>query len=112
MRVAYLGLLVFIASATAAQALCEDDMNDVRVKVAQAQKTNPSPQTAAAAKELTRYDDRTARAGDADELDCRNTMARVERDLKSPPRANNELKPGQAAGPVNPRAGSVEEQAK
>ena len=112
MRVASLALLVLIASATAAQALCEDDMNDVRLKVKRAQKANPSPQTASAVKELKRYDDRTAMAGDMDEIDCRNTIARNERALKSPPPANSELKPGQATGSVNEPAKSVDHQAK
>ena len=107
MRVASTVLMVLLASATAAQAMCEDDLNNVRLKVERAQKTDPSPQTIAAAKELQQYDERTARAGEEDELDCHNTVARVERALEGQPAVNN-TKPGEAVGPVNERATSVE----
>ena len=109
MRVASLALLVLIASAAAAQARCEDNMKDVRQKVERAQKTNPSPQTAAAVKELKRYDDQ---AMSADEVDCYNAISRVERALNSPPPSDAGTKPGAAAGPVNERATSLEEQAR
>jgi hypothetical protein len=108
MRVASLVLLSLIASAAAAQARCEDNMKDVREKVERAQKANRSPQTAAAAKELKSYDDR---AMSADEVDCYNAIARVERALNSPPPADTGIKPGAAVGPVNERAKSLEEQA-
>jgi hypothetical protein len=75
MRVASLALLVLIASAADAQARCADDMKRVGQKVERTQKTNPSPQTVAAAKELKRYDER-AMSGDADEVDCYKTIAR------------------------------------
>jgi hypothetical protein len=110
MRVASLALLVLIASAAAAQARCADDMKRVGQKVERTQKTNPSPQTVAAAKELKRYDER-AMSGDADEVDCYNTIARVERALNSPPPADTGVKPGAAVGPVSERAKSLKEQA-
>jgi hypothetical protein len=105
MRVAFIVVFVMFASATAAQAMCEDDMRDVRLKVERAQTTNPSPQTGAAANELKRYDERTGSV--IDEIDCRNTIARVERALRAPPPADT----GQATGPINEPARSVEEQA-
>ena len=108
MRVASLVAFVLIASAAVAQARCADNIADVRLKVARAAKTNPSPQTAAAAKELKQYDDR---AKNADEIDCYNVVARVERALKAPPPIDTGLKPGQAAGPVE-RIKSPEELAK
>jgi hypothetical protein len=110
MRVASIVLLVLIASATAAWASCEDDMKDVRLKVERAQETHWSPQTAAAAKELQRYDDSPASADKADDSACYNTIARVERALTAPPPVNSDLKPGAAAQPVEDRARPIEEQ--
>jgi hypothetical protein len=108
MRVAFVIPLVLMASATAAQARCEDDMKDLRQHVDRAQKTNPSAQSAAAAKELNRYD---TGATSADEVDCYNTIARIERALNaSAPEAG--LKPGAAARPANEPAKSLEQQAK
>jgi hypothetical protein len=111
MRVASLVLLALIASHATAQAWCEDDMKQVRLKVERLQKTNLSAQTAAAAKELHRYDERRM---SADEVDCRNAIARVERALRaSPPAAADPgLKPGEPAAPLNEPAKSAEEQAK
>jgi hypothetical protein len=110
MRVASIVLLVLIASATAAWASCEDDMKDVRLKVERAQETHWSPQTAAAAKELQRYDDSPASADKADDSACYNTIARVEQALKAPPPVDSHLEPGAAAQPVQDRARSIEEQ--
>lgn len=111
MRVAYFVLLALIASTAAAQAWCEDDMKEVRLKVERLQKMNPSAQTTAAAKELKRYDERQM---SADEVDCRNAIARVERALRAPPpaTADTELKPGEPAAPLNDPAKSAEEQAR
>jgi hypothetical protein len=103
-----LALWLLVASVATARADC-DGMKDLRLKVEHAQRINPSAQTAAAAKELKRYDDR---AGSADEVDCYNTIARVERALKAPAPIDNQVKPGEAAGPINERAKSIEEQAK
>jgi hypothetical protein len=110
MRVASIVLLVLIASATVAQATCEDDMKVVRLKVERAQRTHWSPQTAAAAKELQRYDDSPESADKADDSACYNTIARVERALNAPPPVNSDLKPGAAAQPIEDRARSLEEQ--
>ncbi|HUJ99119.1 MAG TPA: hypothetical protein VLV85_12790 [Stellaceae bacterium] len=110
MRVASIVLLALIASATAAQATCQDDLKDVRLKVDRAQRTHWSPQTAAAAKELQRYDDSPASADMADDSACYNTIARVERALNAPPPVNSTLKPGQAAQPIEDRARPREEQ--
>jgi hypothetical protein len=112
MRIASIILLVLIASATAARASCEDDMNNVRLKVERAQRTHWSPQTAAAPKELQRYDESPASVDTADDSACYNTIARVERALKAPPPVNSDLRPGEAARPVNNRAQSAEEQAR
>jgi hypothetical protein len=112
MRVASIVLLALIASATAAQATCQDDLKDVRLKVERAQRTHWSPQTAAAAKELQRYDDSPASADKADDSACYNTIARVERALTAPPPANSDVKPGAAAQPVEDRARPIEEYGK
>jgi hypothetical protein len=110
MRVASIVLLVLIASASAARASCQDEMKDVRLKVERAQRTHWSPQTAAAAKELQRYDDSPASMDKADDSACYNTIARVERALKASPPANSDLRPGEAAHPIEDRAKSLEEQ--
>jgi hypothetical protein len=110
MRVASLVLLTLIASTTAAWAWCEDDMKEVRLKVERLQKTNPSAQTTAAAKELQRYEQQMS----ADEVDCRNAIARVQRALRAPPPAitDPQLKPGEPAASLNEPAKSAEEQAR
>jgi predicted component of type VI protein secretion system len=103
MRAVPLALIVLIALTAAAQANCGDDMKSVRLKVAQAQQTNPSPQSAAAAKELRQYDNH---ATSTDEVSCYNTIARVERALRAPAPLNNEPKPGEPVGPVEAITGS------
>jgi hypothetical protein len=108
MRIASLSVLLVLASVAAAEARCTDDMKDVRLQVERAQKTNPTPQSAAAANELYRYSDRS---GTADEVDCYNTIARIERILKASPVVGN-VKPGEPASPVNEPVKSIEEQAK
>jgi hypothetical protein len=110
MRVTSTVLLVLIASATAAWASCEDDMNDVRLQVERAQQTHWSPQTVAASKELQRYGESAASADKADDSACYNTIARVQRALKAPPPVNSDLEPGAAAQPIQDRARPIEEQ--
>jgi hypothetical protein len=95
MRVVSFGLAILVASAGAAQANCAYDMNELRLKVAQALKAKPGPQSGAAAKELERYD----RTGSTDEVDCLNTIIRVRRALNGPPPGDNPRVP---AGPVQP----------
>jgi hypothetical protein len=108
MRISSLTMLLVLASVAAAHARCADDMKDVQLQVERAQRTNPTPQSAAAANELKRYFDRSATA---DEVDCYNTIARVERALKASP-VVRDAKPGEPASPVNEPVKSIEEQAK
>jgi hypothetical protein len=102
MRVASQVLVMLVASVATAHASCADDMKDVRLKVEQAQKTNPSAQTEVAAKELERY----SQSASADEVDCYNAIARIERALKAPAPADNQVRPGQPVGPIEQRANS------
>jgi hypothetical protein len=108
MRIASLSVLLVLTSVTVAQARCADDMKDVRLQVERAQRSNPTPQSAAAANELKRYSDQS---GTADEVDCYNTIARVERILKASP-VVGDVRPGEPASTVNEPVRSLEEQAK
>jgi hypothetical protein len=113
MRIASIILLALIALASTAQASCQDEMKDIRLKVEErAQRTHWSRQTVAAANELQRYDESPASEDEADDSACYNTIARVERALNAPPPVNGDLKPGEAARPIEDRATSLEEQAK
>lgn len=82
MRVLVLVLVLLIGGAGLARARCADDLEDLRGKVERAQKRQPSPQAAAAGKELQKTD---RNIKEMDEVDCYNAVARIRRILNGPP---------------------------
>jgi hypothetical protein len=74
-------LVVSIAASAAAQARCADDLSALQAKVDHDQKRNPTPQSAAAAKELKKAADNIK---NMDEVDCYNAVARAQRALRAP----------------------------
>ena len=80
---ALLGLALLIAATGLAQAKCVDEAKDFTERVKREQKLKPTPQTAAAAKELQKLDLNPRPGVDTkprmDEVDCYNTLARARR---------------------------------
>jgi hypothetical protein len=81
MRGPALVLAALVGCAGAAQARCADDLKQFQARLARTAKAKPTPQTAAATKELKRYD---TGANQGDEVDCYNTLARARRALNAP----------------------------
>lgn len=74
-------LAAAMAAPCAAQARCADDLAALQARVDRAQRMHPTPQTAAAAKVLQKFNQ-----GDAeDEVDCYNAVARARHALAALP---------------------------
>jgi hypothetical protein len=82
MRIAGLVLVLLVATAGSAAAACADDVAALNIRVPHLQKTAPTPQTAAASKELAKLNKNLPQM---DEFQCTNAVARVRRALTSPP---------------------------
>jgi hypothetical protein len=82
MRIAGLVLALLVATAGSAAARCADDVEALNLRVKHAQKATPSPQTAAAGKELAKLNKDLPRM---DEFQCLNAVARVRRALTASP---------------------------
>ncbi|HUH85988.1 MAG TPA: hypothetical protein VLX85_15370 [Stellaceae bacterium] len=74
---------LLVATAGSAAADCADDVAALNIRVPHLQKTAPTPQTAAASKELAKLNKNLPQM---DEFQCINAVARVRRALtESPP---------------------------
>jgi len=82
MRIAGLVLALLAATAGNAAAACADDVAALNARVPHLQKTAPTPQTAAASKELAKLNKNLPQM---DEFQCLNAVARVRRALTAPP---------------------------
>lgn len=76
-------LVALLALSQVAEARCADDLKAVQARVDRAQKQKPTPQSAAAAKILNRYN----QSDTADEVDCYNAVARARHALDQKPPA-------------------------
>ncbi len=81
MRLVVLALVLSVGGAGVAQARCADELDALRLRVERQQKLRPTPQTAAAAKELKKADEN---AKQMDEVDCYNALDRARRALNAP----------------------------
>jgi hypothetical protein len=85
---------LLVAATGVAQARCADDLKEFQTRLERTAKAKPTPQTAAAAKELKRYGND---AKQSDEVDCYNALARARRALNAPGPVE---KPVQVGAPV------------
>ncbi len=89
MRLVVLALVLLVGGAGVAQARCADELGELRLRVAREQKQRPTPQSAAAAKELKKADENANRM---DEVDCYNALDRARRALNAPAPAEAKAK--------------------
>jgi hypothetical protein len=89
MRAVLLAMALLSAGTGAARASCADETKEFKERVERQYKLKPTPQSAAAAKELQKLD----RPYQVDEVECYNTLARARRALAAPPPPAREAKP-------------------
>lgn len=84
-------LVVLLALSGVAEARCADDLKALQARVDRAQKQKPTPQSAAAAKILQRFNQSTT----TDEVACYSAVGRAQRALAErpagPPEPQNQL---------------------
>jgi hypothetical protein len=94
---ALLGLALIIIATGLAQARCVDEAKELGERVNREQKLKPTPQTAAAAKELQKLNLNPKPGADTkprmDEVDCYNTLTRAKRALTATPEPQPKPKP-------------------
>jgi hypothetical protein len=90
--------LAALVAATAAEAHCAEDVQELQSRIMRAQKTHWTAQGNAAALILQRYADSPS----GDEVSCYNALARARSAFNGPPPAPQEAQEGQAVRPVQP----------